>query len=235
VGEDGARHRVNRYLTPIAITLTFCSGAMDVAAFTRLGNVFSSVMTGNIVLCGLAIARGSVSLLLHTMTAVAGYVIGVAGGSRLGWYRAQRSEVSTSSWAPHARLVLVGELILLCALLTGWEVAGARPGGLGQYVLLAVASAAMGMQSSAVSQMGLTNVSTTYLTGTLTGLVGSLARPDREKEGALRPGVLAGLLGGAVLCGVLVVNAGVLVPVLPAGALVLALVLGARSASAPAA
>ena len=47
----------DKALTPIAIALTFCSGAMDVASFTRLGGVFTSVMTGNIVLCGLSIAR----------------------------------------------------------------------------------------------------------------------------------------------------------------------------------
>ena len=41
-----------RILTLIAIALTFASGATDVASYTRLGNVFTSVMTGNIVLLG---------------------------------------------------------------------------------------------------------------------------------------------------------------------------------------
>ena len=49
-------------LTVIAIALTFASGAADVASFTRLGAVFTSVMTGNIVLWGLAVARGSLTL-----------------------------------------------------------------------------------------------------------------------------------------------------------------------------
>ena len=35
----------------------------------------------------------------------------------------------------------------------------------------------MGVQASAVNEMGLTNVSTTFLTGTLTGLVSSLVSP----------------------------------------------------------
>ena len=43
-------------MTLILIALTFGSGATDVAAFSRLGGVFTSVMTGNIVFWGLAAA-----------------------------------------------------------------------------------------------------------------------------------------------------------------------------------
>jgi uncharacterized membrane protein YoaK (UPF0700 family) len=49
-------------MTLIAIALTFGSGANDVASFTRLGGVFTSVMTGNIVLWGLSAAERSASL-----------------------------------------------------------------------------------------------------------------------------------------------------------------------------
>src|SRR5215469_4896405 len=68
-------------LTLIAIALTFGSGAADVASFTTLGNVFTSVMTGNIVLWGLAAARGSLSLASHTAVSIAGYIMGVACGT----------------------------------------------------------------------------------------------------------------------------------------------------------
>jgi uncharacterized membrane protein YoaK (UPF0700 family) len=84
----------------------------------------------------------------------------------------------------------------------------------------------MGMQASAVTQMGLTDVSTTYLTGTLTGLVGSLASPGRRKrEGIIRPGVLAGLAAGALLCGLLVKTAPAGVPALPIAALIVVVLL----------
>jgi len=68
-------------LTLIAIALTFASGANDVASFTRLGGVFTSVMTGNIVLWGLSAAQRSVSLFSHTAVSISGYIIGVAGGT----------------------------------------------------------------------------------------------------------------------------------------------------------
>jgi uncharacterized membrane protein YoaK (UPF0700 family) len=143
---------IQQALTLIAIALTFASGAADVAGFTRLGNVFTSVMTGNIVLWGLAAARGSLTLFGHTAVSIAGYIAGVA------------------------------------------------------------------------------EVSTTYLTGTLTGLVASLARPGQDTPHGLRRfGVLIGLAAGASLCGLLVATAADLVPVLPLGALVFTLGLGWRS------
>jgi hypothetical protein len=68
-------------LTLIAIALTFASGANDVASFTRLGGVFTSVMTGNIVLWGLSAAQRSVTLFSHTAVSIAGYITGVACGT----------------------------------------------------------------------------------------------------------------------------------------------------------
>lgn len=49
--------RRNVPLTALAAALTFGAGAIDIASFTRLGGVFSSVMTGNLVLLGLAAAH----------------------------------------------------------------------------------------------------------------------------------------------------------------------------------
>ncbi len=219
-------------MTLIAIALTFGSGAMDVASFTQLGNVFTSVMTGNIVLCGLAIARGSASLIAHTATAFAGYVAGVAGGTRIAWYHAAQSgsgaepDRSEGAWAPHVRATLMAELALLTGFCAGWEITGSNPGGGAQYWVLAIAAAAMGMQASAVINMGLTDVSTTYLTGTLTVLVRSLASPRRheagrgKRAGVIRPGVLIGLLAGALLSGLLVKTAPAGVPALPLAALI---------------
>jgi hypothetical protein len=71
-------------------------------------------------------------------------------------------------------------------------------------------------------------VSTTFLTGTLTGLVSSLARPGQDtKHGARRVGVLIGLAAGALLCGLLVATAPRAVPALSLAAVITALVLSA--------
>src|SRR6516225_6269967 len=118
-----------RVLTPIAIALTFASGASDVASFTRLGNVFSSVMTGNITLFGLSVATGSGSLAAHTTVAVAGYVTGVVVGTRLLWRRSGGpvAKAPDGEWPPRMTLTLLTELTLLVGVLIGWEATGTRP------------------------------------------------------------------------------------------------------------
>jgi uncharacterized membrane protein YoaK (UPF0700 family) len=223
-------------LTLIAIALTFISGAMDVVSFTRLGSVFTSVMTGNIVLFGLAVARGSLTLASHTVVSVAGYIVGVAGGTLIA-YRAttaggdksgeQESQGAQAGTLPgHVIWPLLTELTLLAGFAVGWEISGASPAGWAQFCLLAAAAAAMGVQSSAVRDMGLTDVSTTYLTGTLTVLVSSLVRPDADTpHGVRRFGVLIGLGAGAILSGLFLATAASAVPVLPLAALIFTLTL----------
>jgi uncharacterized membrane protein YoaK (UPF0700 family) len=218
-------------MTAVAIVLTFASGASDVASFTRLGNVFTSVMTGNITLFGLSLARGSTSLAAHTAVAFAGYVVGVVAATRIAWHytgRRPADPAATSpggSWPAHMTLTLLTELTLLAGVLAGWELTGTRPTGAAQFVILAVAACAMGIQSAAVNQMGLGNVSTTFLTGTLTGLVSAIARPGNKAD-ARRTGVLAGLAAGAVLAGALDAAAAALVPLLPLSGVAAAVALG---------
>ena len=213
-------------LTLIAIALTFGSGAADVTSFTRLGNVFTSVMTGNIVLWGLAVARGSLTLASHTAVAVGGYIAGVAVGTWVAHGARGASADGDGVLPPHVFWVLLTELTLLAGFAVGWEISGASPAGWAQFCLLATLAAAMGAQSSAVNDMGLAQVSTTYLTGTLTGLVSSLARPGQDTpHGIRRSGVLIGLVAGASLCGLFVATAADGVPALPLAALVTTIML----------
>jgi uncharacterized membrane protein YoaK (UPF0700 family) len=229
------RPEPQRVMTLIAVALTFASGAADVTSFTRLGNVFTSVMTGNIVLWGLSAARGSLTLALHTAVAIGGYIVGVAAGTLIAHAvraaadpegDASRAGARTGALPSHVMWTLRAELTLLAGFTVGWEVSGASPAGWAQYCLLATLAAAMGVQSSAVKDMGLTEVSTTYLTGTLTGLVSSLVSPGQDTpHGVRRFGVLIGLVAGASLCGLLVATAADGVPALPLAALVTTLVL----------
>jgi uncharacterized membrane protein YoaK (UPF0700 family) len=221
-------------MTLILITLTFGSGATDVAAFSRLGGVFTSVMTGNIVFWGLAVAQRSVTLFAHTAVSIAGYIAGVVCGT---WVAhgfkvhggGKPDETDQGGVLPaHVSWALFTELVLLAGLAAGWEITGARPAGWAQFVLLAVTAAAMGVQSTSVNELGLSNVSTTFLTGTLTGLVSSLVSPAKSTpHGWRRFGVLIGLAAGAGLCGLLVASAPAVVPALSLAAVITALALSA--------
>ena len=229
--KTGAKEQL---LTVIAIALTFGSGAADVASFTRLGGVFTSVMTGNIVLWGLAAARGSATLASHAAVSIAGYVLGVAGATWIVRRVTRDCDSGDEAVVPgHVRWVLVAELTLLAGFTGGWEASGASPAGWAQYFLLATLAAAMGLQSAAVNRMGLTEVGTTYLTGTLTGLVSSLASPGKSTPFlGRRFGVLIGLLAGASLCGLFVATAADVVPVLLLAALITTMVAATRPARA---
>ncbi len=196
------------------------------ASFSRLGFVFTSVMTGNIVLLGLAVARGSLTLASHTAVAIGGYIVGVAAGTWVAHGAKAASSEKDGVLPYHVLWALLGELTLLAGFAVGWEVSGASPAGWAQFCLLATLAAAMGVQSSSVNDMGLAQVSTTYLTGTLTGLVSSLVSPGQDTpHGIRRFGVLIGLVAGASLSGLFVATAADGVPALPLAALVTTLVL----------
>jgi uncharacterized membrane protein YoaK (UPF0700 family) len=215
----------------IAVVLTFASGATDVISYTRLGNVFTSVMTGNIVLLGLAVARGSVTLATHTICSIGGYIAGVAGSTWIArGFKATPAETSDDSRAsglpPHVIWALGGEFILFAGFALGWEVSGTRPAGWAQFCLLATVAAAIGMQSATVNRMNLSEVGTTYLTGTLTTMVASLVTPGQRTRYKLRRfGVLFGLAAGAALSGLLIKTAAAGAPALPLAALGVVLVL----------
>ena len=187
-------------------------------------------MTGNIVLWGLAAARGSLTLFSHTAVSIGGYIVGVAAATRIAHRVKTVGRIGPAALLEaHVTWVLRAELTLLAGFGVGWEVSGASPAGWAQFSLLATLAAAMGMQSSAVNDMGLAEVSTTFLTGTLTGLVSSLVSPGKNTPYRLRrSGVLAGLAAGASLCGLLVATAAYAVPALPLAALITTLVLAAR-------
>jgi uncharacterized membrane protein YoaK (UPF0700 family) len=89
----------------------------------------------------------------------------------------------------------------------------------------------MGVQSAAVNEMGFSNFSTTFLTGTLTWLVSSVTRPGADASGGLRRlSALIALAAGACLSGLLVADAVRFVPVLALAGVATGLVLSMRAA-----
>ena len=209
-----------RQLTLAAVLLTIGTGATDVLSLTRLGGVFASVMTGNLVLLGLSAARTSAALAGHTAVAIGGYVLGVAIGARVialaprrRRRAAGRRAAGPQGWPAMVTAALLLELVLLAAFAAGWELAGSHPGGASQYLLLATATVAMGVQSAAVRGFGRGEYATTYLTGTLTSLIAGLATPGtRRWPGWRQPGALLALATGALINGILVAHAPAAVP-----------------------
>jgi uncharacterized membrane protein YoaK (UPF0700 family) len=93
----------------------------------------------------------------------------------------------------------------------GWELSGGHPRGGAQMALLVVLAAAMGMQSAAVRRLG--QMSSTYLTSTLTAVLAALVTGNKH-DGLVRSlGALAAIVVGAVAGGILTRSAHVWLPV----------------------
>lgn len=203
--------------------LAFASGATDIASFTRLGGVFASVMTGNLVLLGLAIASASGTLAAHTAVAFGGYIAGAATGTVVG----TRFDSQEQLWPAAVMACLAIELASFAVFLTGWELADARPSGAWQPCLLAVGALAMGLQSAAMRSVR-APLSTTYLTSTLIGAVEEIVKSGRRGNGmSLSVTVLAAAVAGAAAGGGVLAVAPAALPVLPVGALIAVITLAA--------
>src|SRR5438477_6024198 len=165
----------------LLVVLTLTTGALDAVTFIRLGKVFSSVITGNLALLGVAGGRQDTALALNAGLALAGYACGVVAAGAV----AGTPEHGQPAWPVQVTRALAGEFGVLAAFSGEWLAAGGQPGGASRVALLLLAAAAMGMQSAAVRRLG--QMSTTYLTSTLTGILTDLAlrrRPDDWRRSA---------------------------------------------------
>jgi uncharacterized membrane protein YoaK (UPF0700 family) len=214
---------------PLAVVLAVAAGAMDAACFTRLGQVFAGVMTGNLTLLGLAAANRSAGLAGHIALALGGYVTGAAVGS----VTAQRSAHGDTTRRRPVLLVLLTELAVLAGFTAGWVLTGGHPAGAAQLGLLAAATVATGLQAAAVRSVG-TKLSTTYLTGTLTAAVAGLVTGGQSRSSIRWSlAVLAAHAAGAAAAGGLLLVAPITPPLLPDVALLVVLSIVSANDAAP--
>jgi uncharacterized membrane protein YoaK (UPF0700 family) len=108
------------------------------------------------------------------------------------------------------------EAVAQAGFLLGWLLASGRPGHALEAVLVGVSGVAMGFQSGAVTRLGIRGISTTYVTGTLVGLISELVSLSGSPRDWLRRGlVLVALLAGAAGGAVLITDARNLAPIPP--------------------
>ncbi len=177
------------------VVLALTTGAVDAVTYLRLGKVFSSVITGNLALLGVSSGQRNAGLAVNAGLALVGYGAGVlAGGAFAG-----TPEQNQVTWPRRVTVTLTAELLVLAGFSGGWLALGGRPSGGPRLVLLAVAAAAMGMQSTAVRRLG--QMSATYLTSTLTGILEALAIRRWPSQWQRSTGVLLAAVTGAVLGG----------------------------------
>ena len=205
--------------------LTLTSGAIDAVTFVRLGNVFSSVITGNLALLGLAVGERHGALAVNSGLALAAYAVGVLVGGAL----AGPTEGAQPVWPRRTTMTLAAELVVLAGFSAGWLAADGHPSGGVRLTLLALTAAAMGMRSAAVRLLG--QMSTTYLTSTLIGLVQSLAVRRVPRDWQRSTSVLIAFVAGAALGVAGAIASPALVPVVVLVPLAVVVLCTARSAT----
>lgn len=208
--------RRNRLVTVLALH----SGMTDAIGFVALGGAFTSVMTGNMVLIGVAASRPDGALALRAAAAVVAFASGCGIGARIAAHRPAGTTTTTGTgskevWPAGVTRALRLQLALTVVFAAGWWGTGAHRGDGVQLALLVVNSVCLGLQSSAVQRFGVSGLSTTYLTGTLTTLVVTLATGGRTRDVALSARLLAALIVGAGIGALLAGHAQVLAPLGP--------------------
>lgn len=214
----------------IVIVLALAGGAVDAISFLGLGGAFSANMTGNVVLLGAAAGKGFDEALLRSGAALAGYVVGVYVAARavrtIGGERLAAGEL----WPGWMTRGLVVVALLECIVLAGWLASDGQPSVAGEAMLLAVFALAMGAQAALAHRLGLSGVTTTYVTGTLTGFLGELATDSGGTRNRLqRLSMVLALFIGAALAALLVFQARELAAFLPPLLTVAAVVLAVRA------
>lgn len=192
-GQSATVEKADRRRDALVVALTLTTGAVDAATFLRLGNVFSSVITGNLVLLGIAAGRRAGSLAVSGGLALAGYAVGnLLGATVAGTF--QRDQ---PVWPVSVTAAVAVELAVMAGFSAGWLLTGGRPAADARLMLLALAAVVMGIQTAAVRRLG--QMSSTYLTSTLAGLVAALAVRRWPADWQRSTGTLLGLVIGAML------------------------------------
>ena len=151
--------------------LAFASSATDVIAFVKLQQVFTSAMTGNTALLGLAIGQGNLSAAIHSLVALSGYIAGVALGASVHTRNGQRDLL----------FLLCVEAAFLGVFFVQWRLVGFPPGGAWLYTLIASSAVGMGVQSVAARKVNLDGIPTVVFTSTLTSIVMTLMQASMRR------------------------------------------------------
>jgi len=173
------------------IALSFAAGAMDAFAFLSLGGVFTSIMTGNLVISGLFQRPDYAATVTGIGTAVVLFITSVAIGFSVTKPGTGRN--SFRRWF----FLLVATLALATIVAVGWIFLHDHASLAVRCIVIAVSASAMGLQSVVAKRaFSSTGFSTTYMTGNITSLVGDIVEGQARQTQLTRAlGIVAVVVG----------------------------------------
>jgi len=145
------------------VLLSCVAGSVDVMSYYRLGNVFTSNMTGNTILLGLAIGQGKLASSLHSLVALLGFFSGALIGASI-------VENTQKGWSYYLTLSVTIETIIIFMLVLIWFEEPQVLTNLVLYTSILLAAIAMGIQSATIRHLKIPGVVTTFITGTITSI-----------------------------------------------------------------
>jgi uncharacterized membrane protein YoaK (UPF0700 family) len=202
--------------------LTVVTGLVDAACFLGLGRVFTANQTGNVVLLAFGAAGTEGLPVLAPTVSLVVFLAGAAAGGRLASRLAgpASAEVPAPARRRWLTVVLLGELVLVAVAgvaAVGLPVDG---GGARRYVVIGLLAAASGLQNATVRRLAVSDVTTTVLTLTLTGLAADSWLAGGHSPRAGRRLAAVGLMAAGALAGALLLRVNLALPVLAAALLV---------------
>jgi uncharacterized membrane protein YoaK (UPF0700 family) len=203
------------WLVVLLLTLTVTTGLIDAVSVLGLGRVFTANMTGNVVFLGFALAGAPGFSPGRSLASLAAFLVGAVVGGRLGL----RFSGSRPRWLL-LMAVMESALLLLAALLAiGYD--GDRLAPVGRlYALIGLTALAMGIRNATARRLGVSDLTTTVLTLTLTGLgADSSLAGGTNPRWARRLASVVAMLAGAAVGAVLVLHAGLAWPLALSAAL----------------
>jgi uncharacterized membrane protein YoaK (UPF0700 family) len=209
MGTDSLRHPLTRTL----LVLTLTTGVIDAACYLGLGRVFAANMTGNVVLLGFGIAGSTGLPVVAPLVSLGAFLIGAVVGGRMG-----AGLPPKQAHLSRAMLTEVGLIALATLIATVFDITPDRFSG---DLIIALLAFAMGLRNATVRRLKITDLSTTVLTMTLTGLAADSQLAGGKGKGNWRRGAAVwSMLIGAVI-GALLVKADLALVLLAAAALAL--------------
>jgi uncharacterized membrane protein YoaK (UPF0700 family) len=191
-----ANPRAEKVALYVLVGMTAVTGLVDAVSFLSLGSVFTANMTGNILILAFATARVPGLSVARSLTALIAFFIGAILGGRI---TALANADSRFRFAAQAFLL---EVVFLSAA-SFWSI-GYKSDLLGHSlqppVLIAFTGLAMGTRNAAVRRLAISDMTTTVLTLTVTGIAAdsSLAKGNNPRLARRVGSVLAIFLGAAL-------------------------------------
>ena len=198
--------------------LSIVAGSADAAGFMS-GHVFTSNMTGNLVLLGIACSQGQWHAAGKTLYVLSLFVSGAIVGSRMARH------FPDTAWQKLMKRLLTVEALLLLAFAVYWAFIS-EAARTTQFLWLALPLAlAMGLQSAAMNRLTIAGVTNTAMTGTLTNFAAGLESvwfqgfstgPEIRRRIKMLLVVIVLYCGAAAVEGLLIFHAGWAMGFLPA-------------------